>query len=153
MSYTLEEILKHEHERCPSRMKWRNSPELMQELYFRKLHDSKFRQVFANAKKVHHGHPEIDDALYHVYVRWEKEKLEEGWTSKNYIDFYNRVRKAAQHPCLRKKLLTSACLKAAYEAYIIMDEFPVDFAEGEWKEMLDKMREKKMTQEMLDLPA
>ena len=83
----------------------------------------------------------------------EKEKLEEGWTPENYIDFYNRVCKAAHHPYLREKLLKSACLKAAYEAYIIMDEFTVDFAEDEWKEMLDKMIEKKMTKEMLDLPA
>ena len=82
--------------------------------------------------------PEIDNALYNVYIRWEKEKLQGGWTPKNYIDFYNRVRKAAQ-PHLRGKLLTSACLKAAYEAYIMMDEFPIEFGESEWKEMLDKM--------------
>ena len=137
MSRTLEEILKFEHECCPSRMKWK-SPELRQELYFRKLHDSKFRQAFANTKEVYHGVPQIDNALYNVYVCWEKEKLENGWTPENYIDFYNRVCKAAQPP-MRKKLLNSACLKGAYEAYIIMDEFPAEFAESEWKEMLDKM--------------
>lgn len=138
MQFTLEEILKFEHECCLSTVKWRTSPELREELYLRKFHDLKFRQTFVNAKKVYPGMPEIDNALYNVYIRWEKEKLQGGWTPKNYIDFYNRVRKAAQ-PHLRGKLLTSACLKAAYEAYIMMDEFPIEFGESEWKEMLDKM--------------
>jgi ankyrin repeat protein len=79
---TLEEIVKFEHERCLSFIKWRKSPELLEELYYRKLNDLKVKEAFLNAKKRYYGHPGIDNALYDVYVCWEKEKKEEGLTPK-----------------------------------------------------------------------
>ena len=72
---SIEDYVKYEHERCQSSCKYSSSKKELQELYFRKINDPTFLEIWngTSANMRRHGHAVLNDALCEVYFRWEKE--------------------------------------------------------------------------------
>lgn len=72
---SIEDYVKYEHERCQSSYKYYASKKELQELYFRKINDPTFLEIWnrTSPNMRYHGHPVLNDALCEVYFQWEKE--------------------------------------------------------------------------------